>query len=450
MTRHTRLPAGAPIGRRWFLKRGCAAAAAAGVLSVARGAHAAGSDLLKVALIGCGGRGTGAAVQALSTAGPVKLWAMADLFGDKLETSLAAITKGQAKNYDRQAHAGLGDRVDVPPERRFVGFDAYKQAIDSGIDVAILTTAPHFRPIHFEYAAQQGKHVFMEKPVAVDAAGVRQVLAAAAVAKQKNLKVGVGLQRHHDPLYQETVKRIQDGAVGKIVHLRAYWCGGGYRERPPREPDMTEMTYQLRNPYHYTWISGDQICEQHVHNLDVCNWIKGACPVSARGMGGRQVRVGPLFGDIYDHYFVEFTYADGSQMFSQCHHLAGCWRSVAEYVAGTKGTATVNLGQIDASGDEWRYRGAKVNSYQVEHDVLFEAIRNNRPHNEAEFGATSTMTGVLGRMAVQSGKLLTWDEAIASKVALAPERYAFDAAPPVLPGTDGLYACAVPGATKVL
>jgi len=449
MSRHTHILGSGQLGRRSFLKAGCAAAAATGTLAVARGAHAAGSDVLKVALIGCGGRGTGAAVQALSTQGPVKLWAMADLFADKLETSLASITKGQAKSYDRQASGDMSDRVDVPPERRFVGFDAYKQAIDSGIDVAILTTAPHFRPIHFEYAIQKGKHAFMEKPVAVDAAGVRQVLAAAKMAKEKNLKVGVGLQRHHDPLYEEIVKRIQDGALGKLIHLKAYWCGGGYRVRASREAGMSEMTYQLRNPYYYTWISGDQICEQHVHNLDVCNWIKGAPPVAARGMGGRQVRVGPQFGDLFDHHFVEFTYADGTQMFSQCHHLPSCWSSVAEYAVGTKAAATVNKGLIEGEG-AWRYEGAKVNPYQIEHDRLFDAIRNNKPHNEAEYGATSSMTGVLGRMAIHAGKELKWDDAIQSKVALVPDRYAFDGTPPVLPEKDGLYPCAIPGASKVL
>lgn len=423
---------------------------AAGSLSMARAAHAAGSDTLKVALVGCGGRGTGAASQALSTSGSVKLWAMADLFADKLETSLAALCKGQDANYDRNAHKGFAGKVEVPPERRFVGFDAYKQAIDSGVDVVICTTAPHFRPIHFEYAIQKGKHVFMEKPVAVDAPGIRRVLAAAEMAKQKKLKVGVGLQRHHDALYLETVKRIRDGAIGEIVYQRAYWNGAGYRMRPPREPGMTEMAYQLRNPYHYTWISGDNIAEQHVHNLDVCNWIKGTHPVTAQGQGGRQLRIGPLFGDIYDHHFVEFTYEDGSQLFSQCRHMTGCWNSVAEYVIGSKGKAEVNAGKIQTGADTWRYRGPKTNPYQVEHDRLFEAIRKDLPFNEAEQGALSTMTAILGRMATYSGKVVTWDDAFKSQLSLAPKTYDFDATPPVLPGPDGIYPCAVPGATKVL
>jgi predicted dehydrogenase len=441
------------MGRRSFVQGAGAVLAAstmAGILPLSRSAHAAGSDTLKIALIGCGGRGTGAAAQALSTQGSVKLWAMADLFADKLETSLANLCKQQGAKYDMVANKGFADKIEVPPERRFIGFDAYKQAIDSGIDVAILTTAPHFRPIHFEYAIQQGKHAFMEKPVAVDAPGIRRVLAAAEAAKKKNLKVGVGLQRHHQALYLETVKRIQEGAVGDIVYMRAYWNGTGYRQRPGREPDMTEMTYQLRNPYHYTWISGDNVAEQHVHNLDVCNWIKNAHPVKAQGQGGRQVRIGPAFGNIFDHHFVEFTYADGSQLFSQCRHMTGCWQSVSEYVIGSKGKAEVSKGIIEVRGSEpWQYRGPKANPYQVEHDDLFDAIRNDKPFNEGEYGAINTMTAIMGRMATYSGKEVTWDEAINSKLALAPDRYAFDGTPPVLPDKDGMYPCAIPGVTKV-
>jgi predicted dehydrogenase len=436
------------LDRRSFLASSSAALAAAATLPIARAAHAAGGDTIKVALIGCGGRGTGAAVQALSTEGPVKLWAMADLFADKLEKSLESLTKGQSKNYDRQAHGSLGDRIDVPPERRFVGFDAYRRAIDSGIDVAILTTAPHFRPIHFAYAVAQGKHAFMEKPVAVDAPGIRMVLAAAAEAKRKNLKVGVGFQRHHQDVYLETIKRLADGAIGPILYMRAYWNGTGYRDRGPRDAGVSEMTYQLRNPYHYTWISGDHIVEQHCHNLDVCNWIKGTHPVSAQGQGGRQVRVGPTFGDIFDHHFVEFNYADGSQLFSQCRHITGCWNSVSEHAIGCQGKADVGAGQIEGS-NAWRYRSLKkANPYQVEHDALFDAIRTNTPYNEAEYGATSTMTGIMGRMAVYSGKMVTWDEALNSQLALAPKQYAFDATPPSLPGKNGLYPCAMPGVTK--
>jgi predicted dehydrogenase len=436
--------------RRFFQGSGAVLAASAwpATLALSRSAHGASDETLKVALIGCGGRGAGAAAQALATAGPVKLWAMADLFPDRLETSLAALCTGQDARYDADAQTGIAGKVDVPRERRFLGFDAYRQAIDSGVDVVILTTAPHFRPIHFEYAVQQGKHAFMEKPVAVDAPGIRRVLAAAEASKQKNLKVGVGLQRHHQRVYEETISRIQQGAIGDVLYLRAYWNGAGYRARPERGPDISEMTYQMRNPYHFTWISGDHIAEQHVHNLDVCNWIKGTHPATAQGQGGRQVRIGPGYGDIFDHHSVEFTYADGSQLFSQCRHIAGCWNQVAEWAIGTQGRANVGGGQIETPAETWRYRGDKGNPYQIEHDRLFEAIRNDLPFNEAENGAISTMTAIMGRMATYSGKIVTWDEAFQSELDLSPERYAFDATPPVLPAEDGLYPCAVPGSTK--
>jgi len=412
--------------------------------------HAAGDETIKVALIGCGGRGTGAVTQALSTKGPVKLWTMADVFADKLETSLNNLTKGQESRYDRKKHQGFGGKIDVAPERRFVGFDAYKKAIDSGPDLVILTTYPHFRPEHFEYAVKQGKHVFMEKPVAVDAAGIRRLLAANEEAKKKNLKVGVGLQRHHHRVYEETMKRIKDGAVGDVELMRCYWNSGWQGGCGKCPAGMTQMQFQLHNQYYFTWLSGDHIVEQHVHNIDVCHWIKGEHPVEANGMGGRQYRNGCEHGNIYDHHFVEFTYADGSKMYSQCRHIPGCWNSVSEHVLGTKGTAEINRGIIETTDDRWRYRGDNPNPYQVEHDVLFDAVRNNKPHNEAEYGALSTMTGIMGRMATYSGKVIRWDEAINSQVTMAPSRYAWDADPPAMPDENGCYPCAVPGITKVL
>ncbi len=447
----TSKPGAGGATRRCFLGQSggiVAASALAGTLSGARAVHAAGDETLKVALIGCGGRGTGAIVQALSTKGPVKLWAMADLFEDKIATSLETLAKTEQGRYDRQSHESLTNQIDVPPERRFVGFDAYQKAIDSGVDVVILTSQPHFRPIHFEYAVQQGKHVFMEKPVATDSPGIRRVLAAAEAAKEKNLKVGVGFQRHHDAVYTETVGRLLDGAVGKINHLRCYWNSSGARQPFVKEPGMTEMYYQLRSAYYFTWLSGDHIVEQHVHNIDVCNWIMGSHPVTAQGQGGRQVRIGPLVGDIFDHHFVEYTYPDGTRMFSQCRHIPGCWNQVAEFVAGSKGQSDVGGGKIETDGDSWTYRGPKQNPYQVEHDVLFDAIRNDRPHNEAEYGATTTMTAIMGRMATYSGQVIPWDDALQSKVSLAPDRYDWDGTPSVVAGEDDLYPCATPGVTR--
>jgi len=424
--------------RRSFLKHSSAALAGSTLLpgvAVARG-RARADDTLQIALIGCGGRGTGAAAQALSTSGPVKLVAVADAFRDRVDRSLDSIRKNHS------------DRVDVPEERKFVGFDAYRQVIDLDVDLVILTTPPGFRPAHFEYAVEQGKHVFMEKPVAVDGPGIRQVLAAVAKAKEKDLKVGVGLQRHHDARYIETVKRIQDGAIGDLLLLRAYWNGGGVWVNP-RQEGQTEMEYQMRNWYYFNWLCGDHIVEQHIHNLDVCNWIMNGFPVSAQGQGGRQVRTGIEYGEIFDHHMVEFTYANGTKLLSQCRHIPQCWSSVSEHAHGSLGTSNVGRGQIESAGGwTWRYREDVPNAYQVEHDRLFAAIREGTPYNEGEYGAKSTMTSILGRMATYSGKMVSWDEALNSELALVPSAYRWDADPPSLPDEEGRYPIPMPGTTK--
>ena len=438
-----------PLNRRNFLKRGSAAVAGGallGALAPELFAHgASGNDPLKVALIGCGGRGSGAANQALNTynQGPLKLVAMADVHEDRLTGSL---------NNLKKTHA---DRVDVPPERQFVGFDGYKKAL-AECDVAILATPPGFRPMQFEEAIAQGKHVFMEKPVAADAAGVRKVLAAAEEAKRKNLKVGVGLQRHHHLGYKETIKRIHDGAIGDIVSARCYWNGSRPWQKKRADLEkiygrpLTEMEYQLRNWYYFTWASGDHIAEQHIHNLDVINWAKNALPVKARAMGGREITNSPDDGEIYDHFACEFEYEDGAVCFSYCRQQPGCWNSVSEHVVGTKGRSEVS-GQKIFGENQWRYKaeGAK-DPYQQEHDALFDAIRNNKEFNEAFYGANSTMMAVLGRMAAYSGKEITWEAALNSKIELMPKNLAWDAEAPVKPGADGFYARAIPGKTVVL
>jgi predicted dehydrogenase len=434
--------AGRRSTRRAFLQRSSALTGTALLSGAAplRG-RARGSDELRVALIGCGGRGTGAALQALATAAgqaQVRLWSMADAFAYRLERSLAEIRAVRA------------DQVDVPEGRRHVGFDAYEKAIDDDVDVVVLTTPPGFRPLHFERAVRAQKHVFMEKPVAVDAPGVRTVLAAAAEARRAHLCVGVGLQRHHDPRYEECVRRLQDGAIGAIRLLRCYWNSDGVWTEP-RRPAMSEMEYQMRNWYYFNWLCGDHIVEQHIHNLDVCNWIQRATPVSAQGQGGRAVRVGPDTGEIFDHHFVEFTYADGTKLFSQCRHVPGCWTSVSEHATGRDGWADVGAGRIARTGGwEWRYEGEAADPYQVEHDRLFAAIRQGREFDEAENGALSTLTAILGRMATYSGREVHWDEALASELSLAPARYAWDALPRVLPDDQGRYAGAIPGVSRAL
>lgn len=436
--------------RREFLKStGRIAATSAVMAGIAPRIHAGANNTIKIALIGCGYRGTGAASQTLKTKGPVKLWAMADVFEDRLQSSLVNLTKGQEADYDREAHQGLAARIDVPPERRFVGFDAYQKAIDSGVDMVILTTPPHFRPMHYECAVRYGKHVFMEKPLAVDAPGVRRILAANEQARKKNLKVVIGLQRRHDLRYQETIKRLKSGAIGEISLLRCYWNMGFFRNTRPRPSDMTEMQYQLRNPCHFVWLGGDYIVEAIIHELDTCLWLKGIHPVTAQGQGGRQFRLDTQNGDVFDHHFVEFAFDDSTRMFAQTRQISGCWNQQATYAHGTDGYADIKRARIEGVA-KWRFRAPNPNPYQVELDVLMGAIRNDKPHNETEYGAISTMTAILGRMASYSGQMVRWEQAINSNVSLAPQRYAFDAIPPVVADENGYYPVAMPGVTKVL
>jgi myo-inositol 2-dehydrogenase/D-chiro-inositol 1-dehydrogenase len=456
--------------RREFLKTSAAAVASVGLVSaLAPQVHAAGSDTLKIALIGCGNRGTSAVGQALRTSGSVKLWAMADAFPDRLESSLRNAqralkgepTEGRpsrkGKKSPPKAVANASEKIDVPKERQFVGLDAYRKAIDSGVDVVLLAQPPGYRPQHFEYAIRAGKHVFMEKPVATDPAGIRRILAAAEKARKKNLKVGVGLQRRHQPSYHEAIQKIRDGEIGDLMMLRCYWNGGNPAKQPFSHDNLSELEYQVRNWYFFSWLSGDHICEQHVHNIDVCNWIKDAHPTEAQGMGGRQVRTGKEYGNIFDHHAVEFTYADGTKMFSECRQIPGCWSRVAESAHGTRGIMNTDgtHSELLVGGKRtWRTTGAKGGyengAYQAEHDALFDAIRNDKPFNEAEYAAHSTMTAILGRMATYSGQVVKWDEAIKSNHSMTTDAETWDAKAPVYADSDGRYAVAVPGQTKVV
>lgn len=429
--------------RRDFLKSSSAVAGAGALASLAlpAGAYAGNDETIRVGLIGCGGRGTGAATQALSTEGPVKLVAMADAFEDQLERSLQRITGALKSKAD--------ERVAV--ENKFVGFDAYKQLIASDVDLVILATPPGFRPIHVEAAVAAGKHVFMEKPVATDGPGVRKVLDAVAAAKEKDLKIGVGLQRHHQNTYQATLEKIWDGAIGDVVALRCYWNSGGvWDPRKNRDQVSGEMEYQMRNWYYYNWLCGDHICEQHIHNLDVCNWVMKGFPVECAGMGGRQVRTDAKYGEIFDHFAVEYTYEDGTKMFSQCRHIRNCWNSVSEHAHGSKGYANIGGASIEAGDDKWRYDGPKNNPYQTEHDDLFAAIRNGEYYNEGEYGAYSTLTAIMGRMAVYGGKPVKFHQALESNIDLLPEKFSWDAMPKNLPKDDGSYQLPVPGLSKVV
>ena len=413
--------------RRDFLKGSTAAvagAALAGSLSISRSAHAAGDDKIRIALIGCGGRGNGAAGNNLAGCKNTQIVAVADAF--------EKAAKGAAKQWN------------VSPEKTFWGLDAYKKAIAADVDMVIMATPPGFRPVHYKAAIEAGKHVFMEKPCCVDAPGYRILVETNKLADQKGLKVGVGFQRRHSPGYVNGIQKIHDGKYGDLILLQAYWNGGGIWHRA-HSPDRTEMENQVNNWYHFTWLSGDNICEQHIHNLDVCNWAKDAHPVEANGMGGGEIRRKiAKQTEIFDHHFVEFTYPDGTKMYSQCRHVPGCFERVSEYAFGTKGN-----GGMGDKGNATDRNGVpfKFGDMDQEHFALVEAIRNNQPYNEGHYGATSSMTAVLGRMATYSGKIIKWDEAVEKGKPLSPgiENYTFETTAPVLPDENGVYPMAIPG-----
>ncbi|TWU27060.1 Inositol 2-dehydrogenase [Novipirellula galeiformis] len=421
--------------RRKFLKQSTAVAASAAIATnVARTAHAAGSDEIKFVVIGCGGRGSGAATNIMNTKGNVKLVAVADAFQNKAEYAVKRLA---------QSHQ---DKVAVPQDQIFAGLDAYKKAIDVDCDLVVIATPPGFKPQQFEYAIEKNRHVFMEKPVASDAPGVQRVLAAVEASKKKNRMVGIGLQRRHEPRYMETIKRIHDGAIGDVITQRVYWNGSGiwYRNR---DKDMTEMAFQTNNWYHFNWLSGDQICEQHIHNLDVGCWVKDAYPVECNGMGGREMREGgdATKSQIFDHTFCEYTFADGSKMFSQGRHLAGGWNHVGEYAHGTKGSSDPS-GTIEGE-NPWKFTGKSENGHQQEQHDLIEALMRGDIYNEGEIGAKSTFTAILGREACYSGKVIKWDDLMQKGANLSPgiDEYTLESDPPVMPGDDGKYPVPVPG-----
>jgi predicted dehydrogenase len=396
--------------RRDFLTTSAALAAA----GLAAGVHAAGPDVLKVGLIGCGGRGTGAALQALQADTNVVLWAVGDAFPDRIQGSLAEL-----KNADNVAR-----KVQVPQDRCFVGFDAYKQVIDSGVDVVLLCTPPHFRPLHLDAAVAAGKHIFAEKPVAVDAPGVRRVLATCGEAKKKNLSVVSGLCIRYDYGFRDTVRRIHDGAIGDILTLQANDLRGRIWVKA-RQKEWSDMEWQMRNWYYYTWLSGDFNVEQHVHYLDVCSWLmKDAHPLRVYGTGGRQVRTGPEYGHIYDHFAVVYEYESGARLFSTCRQQANCHGDMSAHAAGTRGRAMVAEKELSITApDKWRYSGRKNDMYQTEHDELFASIRAGKPINNGEYMARSTLMAIMARMAAYTGKLITWDMAMNSKEDLTPPKY---------------------------
>jgi len=398
------------ISRRDFVSSTAALLAGAPLV------HASGQEqTISVGLIGCGGRGTGAAENCLESSKNIRLVAMGDLFTERLEASR------------RQLSTREGYKVD--DGNAFSGVNAYQRVLESGIDMVILATPPGFRPLHFKAAVDAGKHIFFEKPVAVDPTGVRTVLEYGKIAKQKKLAVVTGTQRRHQKSYIETIAKIHDGAIGDIVAGRAYWNGGGAFFNA-RKPGQSEMEYQLRNWVYYPWLSGDHIVEQHIHNLDVMNWVLKGHPLRATAVGGRTQRTEERFGVIYDHFSVDFEYPDDVHVMSMCRHWNNTANNVSEAVVGTKGRSDCHSVLRPAQGDPWFPAKGGINPYVQEHADLIASIRSGNVLNEAEQIAHSTLTAIMGREAAYTGKTIVWDELLRSPMSLVPENFALNAPPP--------------------
>jgi predicted dehydrogenase len=416
--------------RRNFLKTSTASLAGTTLLAAAPPVHAGGSDELKVGLIGCGGRGTGAAEQACNAGPGIKLWAMGDMFKDRLDGSRRTLQRS------------LGDRMQVAEDRCFTGFDAFQGVLSSGVDVVCLAAPPHFRPQHLEAAVAAGKHVFCEKPMAVDAPGVRRVMKAAAEAKARNLAIVAGFcWRYHDGM-REIFKRVHDGAIGEVIAIQSTYNADLLWKRD-RQPDWSDMEWQLRNWLYFTWLSGDHIVEQAVHSIDKIAWtMKDVPPVKAYGSGGRQTRTAPEWGHIFDHHAVVFEFANGTRAYHYCRQQSGVHREVADTLLGTKGVAEAMQWKITGP-NAWQYPSRelrKLDMYQAEHNELFASIRAGKPINDGEWMCQSTLMAIMGRMATYTGQVITWDMAMNSKEDLTPPKYVLGPlpTPPV----------AMPGITK--
>ena len=421
------------LNRRAFLKRSSLAAAGAAALPSIITAHAAPDDPIRIGLIGCGGRGTGALLDALGaatnviypaagyhtedvkagaqvTASNIQVVALCDVFKDRIDRC-------------REQLRNLNPPIQIPDEMCFDGFDGYQKLLAvPDINYVIQATPPHFRPMHALAAIQAGKNIFIEKPGAVDGPGVRMLLEAYELAKQKNLGIACGTQRRHMKSYNEAIKRIHDGAIGDIEYLRCYW-NGGVIWVIEKTPQMSDLEWQLRNWNYFTWVGGDHYVEQHVHNLDIMNWVMGTHPIKASGMGGRLERQYPIHGHIYDHFAVEYEYPNGVRMFSQARQMNRCEGKVEEAVHGTNGASNCATWIKPKTGQLWRFREQEVNAYQQEHADLIASIRTGQPINEAKNLAESTLTGIMGRESAYSGQPIEWEQALNSKLRWGPEKY---------------------------
>ncbi|MGA2532164.1 MAG: Gfo/Idh/MocA family oxidoreductase [Candidatus Aminicenantales bacterium] len=419
---------GTGITRRDFIKTSAAASLAAAI-PAGLGLYAAGSDAIRVGVIGCGGRGTGATIDAVNSSPGVEILALFDPFQDRIDGSLKTLREK------------IPAALKVRPEMCFTGLDGYKKLLAiKDINYIITAAPPGFRPLHLKAAIEAGKNVFMEKPVAVDPVGIRSIIASSDLASQKSLAIVAGTQRRHQARYLEVMKRIHDGAVGEVVGGQCYWNQGGLWVIK-KTPQMTDMEWQCRNWLYFSWTSGDHIVEQHVHNIDVMNWAFRATPVKVMGMGGRQVRTAPEYGNIFDHFAVEFEYPNGARVMSMCRQIEGCSDRVEEKIVGAKGSA---MGYGEISGpNAWKFEGDEPNPYVVEHADLIASIRSGKPLNEGKRVAESTLCAIMGRMSAYTGRAISWDWAMnASKLDLWPAKYEF--------GPNAVDPVAVPGKTPLV
>lgn len=426
--------------RRRFLKTSAAAVSASvlGGLDTSRSVHAQGSDVIRVGVVGCGGRGPGAALNAMNVDPGVRLVAMADLFLDRVQAKRKAL------------QAQKPDQVAVDDDHCFAGFDAYRHVIES-VDVVIIANAAKFHPFHMRAAIEAGKHVFVEKPHAIDPVGVREVISACELAKQKGLSVMSGLQSRHHPGYREAVQRIHDGAIGDIVAIEENFLRAPYGLYH-RQPGMGEVKFQCSNQYHFAWLCGDDVPQSLVHNLDRATWaMREQTPVKAHGLGGRSASFGEVYGNVFDHHSVIYQYANGVRLYAFCRTQVGCYNESSSTIMGTKGRCYVRQSRIEGETN-WRYDGPGRNPYDEEHRALLTAIRTGEPTNSGDHMARSTLVGVMGQITCYTGKEVTWEQMETSDFYYAPrpEDCSFDMDPPVEKGADGLYPVPIPGVTKMV
>lgn len=429
------------VSRRTFLHRAAVlGAATGGALSLARSVHAAGSGVIKVGLIGCGGRGSGAAANAMNAGNDIRLVAMGDVLQERIDTARPLLKEKYPEQFVvDDAHA-------------FVGFDAYQKVIDSGVDAVAIACTSHFHPVFLKAAVDAGKHVFVEKPAAVDPTGVRLALAAGEAAKEKGLSLVSGFCWRYDDGVCETIKRIRDGAIGDVVAVQATRLGGPYVLRE-RRPEWNEMQYQFQNWYHFNWLSGSDPVQNLVHQIDNASWVLGdAAPATAWGLGGRQVCTDPdRYGDELDQHAIVYEYPDGKRVYAHGRHIPNCFNQAAVIALGTKGRAFMPSRPHIEGENPWQYRAPEtpVSMTDAEHKVLFQSIRDGKPVNDGQRMCHTSMLSIMGEMVCCTGKQMTWEQVMNSPLNYALPRYGWDVEPPVKPGPDGHYPAVLPGITEL-